>query len=92
MANRLLSVLDWYSRGETINSLIDSEFARNWLGPLVTTALTGATGLAQGLPIMWVMVGSSIVFMTVTIAMVASIFLRESLKTSWSPKFSSIGI
>jgi hypothetical protein len=77
MANRLVRALDWYARGETISTLVHSEFVRNWLGPAVSTALTGGTGLWGGLPLMWVCVGSSIVFMTTTLGMAGLLVVKE---------------
>ena len=77
MANKIMQGLEWASRAETVSALIHSDFARNWLWPVASTLLTGTTGVVGGVPAMWVMVGSSVVFMTVTMGMVANLALKE---------------
>jgi hypothetical protein len=68
--------LDAVGHYETIQSILHVEFVRTLLVPAVTTALTVVAGYVQGLPIMWIMVGGSLVFMGVTQGMLRAAELR----------------
>jgi len=59
-------LVEWLGRIETIHVLVTSDFVRTLLLPTVFTVSSVVSGWLEGIPLMWVMVGSSVVFMAVT--------------------------
>jgi hypothetical protein len=70
-------VLEWLSHFETIKAIIYSDFFRITLLPLVWTVLTALGGYVQGLPIMWVMVGTAASFTLVVLGMAGVWLLKQ---------------
>jgi hypothetical protein len=70
-------VLEWLGRLETIHVLITSDFVRTLLLPTAATAAGAVSGWLQGIPIMWVLVGSSLIFMAVTQSLLRASEYRE---------------
>jgi hypothetical protein len=77
MAGKFRKIWEGIAHYETASAILHSEFVRSWLWPLVSAMLTGGSGVVGGQSLMWVCVASSIVFMTVTMGMVANLVLRE---------------
>lgn len=59
-------LLEWLGRIETIHALVTSEFIRTLLLPTVVTVIGAGVGVLQGVPLMWIIVGSSLIFMAIT--------------------------
>jgi hypothetical protein len=53
---------------EAIHWIVQTEFFRTYLLPTATTMLTAGSGFAQHEPIMWIMVASAILFMSIAVA------------------------
>ena len=70
-------VLEWISHFETVKGIIYSDFFRITLLPLVWTVLTAAGGYVQGVPILWVMVGTAASFAFVVFGMAGVWVLRQ---------------
>jgi hypothetical protein len=73
--------IEWISRFQTIQTLIHTEFFRTVFLPLVWTVLTAWSGYSQHVPIMWILMATSLVFMASIITMVGF----ESLKIQKTP-------
>ena len=65
-----------FGLGHAIHTIIQMEFVQTWLLPVVWTMITGASGVLGGLPLMWVLMASAIVFAAITTAVLAIWALR----------------
>jgi hypothetical protein len=72
-----MRTFEWISRVETINAIIHTEFVRNWLLPVASTVVTGTSGIFGGTPLIWTLVGSSVVFMTTSLGMLGHVAIKE---------------
>ena len=77
MAGRIGRILEWIGRAETIGSLLHTEFVRSLLIPTSLTVMTGATGYLGGIPAMWIMAASSLVFAGVSTGLLSASVYRE---------------
>jgi hypothetical protein len=62
----LLRLLDYVGHIEAIHGLVTADFITRLIWPTVATVLGAASGWVGGVPIMWIMVGSSLIFMAIT--------------------------
>jgi hypothetical protein len=69
--------LEWIGHFEAVKAIVYSEFFRATLLPLVWTVLTAVAGYTQGIPLMWVMVGTAASFMFVVLAMAGTYALKQ---------------
>jgi hypothetical protein len=58
-------VLEWIGHYESVQSVLHTEFYKHWVGPVISGATTAWFGVSEGVPLMWVAVGTSIVTMAV---------------------------
>src|SRR5258708_25505984 len=68
--------LEWFGRAHAIHAILQTEFVRTWLLPLLSSVLTGTSGAIGGIPLMWVMMASAIVFAAVTLGSMGALGLR----------------
>ena len=69
-------LLEWVGTGHSIHILLQTELVRAWLFPLGSAVLTGTSGVLGGIPLMWVLMASAVVFVTITLATVGIMALR----------------
>jgi hypothetical protein len=70
--------LEWTGRAETIHSIMQAEFFRTLLLPMVTTVATGAAGVLGHIPLMWVIMATSLAFAGTAVGLLsASTYLER---------------
>jgi hypothetical protein len=79
MGKLFRELLDWISRFQAAQSII--AFAKPALWPVVYAVLTGAAGYLGNLPVMWILMSTSLAFM----GGVVGIFFIEARQTNRSP-------
>lgn len=62
---------------ETLSAILHTEFVRNTLLPTALAMTSGAAGVVGGVPLMWVIMASTITFASMTIALFMVDALRE---------------
>jgi hypothetical protein len=77
LASKWSRPLEWIAHAETVHALAQTEFVRTLLAPSVFAMLTGTAGIFGGIPLMWVMVGSSLGFMAVIQGLLRASELKE---------------
>jgi hypothetical protein len=61
--NILIRALEWFGHWQTIQTILQAEFVRTLLVPVVIAMATGAAGYLGGIPLMWIMLAVVLVFM-----------------------------
>lgn len=54
--------LEWLGHFGAVQTILQTEFARNLVWPAVYAVLTGTAGILGGLPLMWVLMAASVAF------------------------------
>jgi hypothetical protein len=75
--NPIRVVWEWLGHLHLLGWLIGSEFVRTALLPTVISVMAAISGYMQGVPVMWIFVGTSLVFMAVTQALLRGDEYRE---------------
>jgi hypothetical protein len=58
-------ILEWVSHYESVQAILHTEFYKHWVAPLVSGVVTAWLGISEGVPLMWVAVGTSLVIAAV---------------------------
>lgn len=58
--------LEWTGHAEAIHALVTADFVTRLVWPTVATVLGATSGWFGGIPLMWIIVGSTLIFMAVT--------------------------
>jgi len=66
MRARFDQALTWGQRVQTAWAFFTSAWFKTFIYPTVSSVLTGASGILGGIPLMWVLMASALVFMAVT--------------------------
>lgn len=69
--------LDWIGRWQTVQAIIQSEFIRTILWPVIYAILTAVAGYWGNFPLMWVLVAVAVVFASVAHGILRSSEYRE---------------
>jgi hypothetical protein len=83
-------ILEWVGHIEAIRAIIHTEFFRILLLPTVSTVAAAIAGVAQKMPIIWVIVGCSLVFMAVTQGLLRADEYRERKNPQNKLKFVKV--
>lgn len=87
----LKKLWEWVEHASTIQGLLQTEFVRTALWPVVSTMLTGAGGYLQHAPLIWIATACAMVFMGVSVGWVALDVNRERKspqnKLTYTPLF-----
>lgn len=75
--NLLLRALEYVGHAETVHAIITADFVRTLLWPSVATVSGAISGWLGGVPVMWILVGCSLIFMAVTQSLLRADEYRE---------------
>jgi len=90
MSRSLRRFLEWIGIAGSVNTIVQAEFVRTLFFPTLMTILTGAAGFFGGLPLMWIIMATSLTFAGITHGMLRTSEYLE--RKNPSNKLSFIGV
>lgn len=60
--SKLRRFFEWIGFAQTFSAILQAEFARTLLFPMMVTLATGAVGVLGGIPLMWIIMAASLAF------------------------------